>query len=43
MDATGVVLVSKMTGITPFLTFVLALIIPGALTILLVALLWTGR
>ena len=32
-----------MTGVTPFLRFVLALVIPGALVILLVALLWTGR
>jgi len=28
MDATRVVLLSKMTGVTPFLAFVLALIIP---------------
>ena len=43
MDAPAVVLVDKMMGVTPFLQFVLALVIPGALVILLVALLWTGR
>jgi hypothetical protein len=42
MDAAANV-VSKMTGVTPFFGFVLALVIPGALVILLVALLWAGR
>jgi hypothetical protein len=32
-----------MMHITPFLPFALGLIIPGALLILLAALLWTGR
>jgi hypothetical protein len=32
-----------MLHISPFFGFVLALIIPGALVILLAALLWTGR
>jgi hypothetical protein len=32
-----------MTGVAPFLEFVFALVVPGALVILLVALLWTGR
>jgi hypothetical protein len=32
-----------MIGITPFLGFVLALVICGTLVILLAALLWTGR
>jgi hypothetical protein len=32
-----------MVGVTPFLQFVFALVIPGVLVILLVALLWTGR
>jgi hypothetical protein len=32
-----------MTAVTPFLEFVFALVIPGALVILLLALLWTGR
>jgi hypothetical protein len=43
MDPSAVVLVSKMMGITPFLEFVLALVVPGALVILLAALLWTSR
>jgi hypothetical protein len=32
-----------MTGFTPFFEFALLLVIPGALVILLVALLLTGR
>jgi hypothetical protein len=39
MGATANLLVSKVTGFE----FVLALVVPGALIILLVALLWTGR
>ena len=35
--------VPEMTNLSPFFEFVLLLVIPGALTILLVALLWTGR
>jgi hypothetical protein len=42
MDAPAVVL-TKMTGVTPFFEFVFALVIPGSLVILLVTLLWTGR
>jgi hypothetical protein len=32
-----------MIAVSPFLGFALSLIIPGALVILLAALLWTGR
>jgi hypothetical protein len=32
-----------MTHLTPFFQFALAVVIPGALVILLAALLWTGR
>jgi len=32
-----------MTSLSPFFEFVLAVVIPGALVILLAALLWTGR
>ena len=32
-----------MVSVSPFFGFVLALVIPGALVILLVALLWTRR
>jgi hypothetical protein len=32
-----------MIHVTPFLGFVLSLVIPGALLLLLAALLWTGR
>jgi hypothetical protein len=32
-----------MTHVTPFFQFVLLLVIPGALVILLIALLWAGR
>ena len=43
MEAPAVVLVCKMMDVTPFLQFALALVIPGALVILLAALLLTGR
>ena len=32
-----------MTGFTPFFEFALLLVVPGALLILLAALLWTGE
>ena len=32
-----------MNNLSPFFEFVLLLVIPGALVILLVTLLWTGR
>jgi hypothetical protein len=32
-----------VTHVTPFFQFVLRLVIPGALVILLIALLWTGE
>src|SRR5262245_38169188 len=41
MDATAVVMVSKITGLTPFLEFVSVLVIRGALVTLLAALLRT--
>ena len=35
--------VPEMTNLSPFFEFVLLLVVPGALTILLVTLLWTGE
>jgi hypothetical protein len=35
--------VPEMTNLSPFFEFVLLLVVPGALIILLVALLWTGE
>ena len=35
--------IPEMTNLSPFFEFVLLLVVPGALIILLVALLWTGE